>query len=291
MLDVVLASCLELPEADLDEAPLLEALGAAGLESETWAWDDRGLDWSRSRMTLLRATWNYPLQPEAFARWVVTVAKLSQLWNPLPAVQWNLHKRYLLELERSGVPVVPTELVSKGSDETLLSIAKRRGWQRLVVKPAVSANSFDTVLVCPDDYQAGEAHLRSLTDTRDALVQPYLSSIETTGERSLIWIDGELTHAIRKGARFSGTKEAIRAVEFTPAEADLAERAVEAGRQRTGAELLYARIDMTAGPDTGGLPVLPVLMELELIEPSLYFVHSGAALVRFVEGVRARRPW
>jgi len=279
--DVALVSCRELPEPDPDAAPLSEALAAAGLATDVLAWDDPAADWARARLTLLRSTWNYPRFREAFLDWAEHAAAVSELWNPLHVVRWNTYKGYLLELEQGGVPVVPTVLLPRGSAATLRAILDDRGWSVVVIKPAVSASSFKTRRIGPEALEAGEAHLRELLRERDVLVQRYLPSVESYGERALVWIDGELTHAVRKSPRFEGDDESVStiSVEISTAEAALAQRALELVR----GPLLYARVDVAPGPDGQ-----PVLMELELVEPSLFFSQCPRALDRFVSGVRRR---
>ncbi len=236
-------------------------------------------------MTVLRSTWNYPLRPEDFLSWLEGVAAVSELWNPLPVVRWNLHKGYLLELQAGGVPVTPTEIVEHGASRRLVDVKSERGWDDVVVKPAVSANSMNTIRVAGADLDRGEAHLRALSARADVLVQPYLKSVEEHGERSVIWIDGEWTHAIRKNPRFVGRGEAVSksALAIGAAEADLAAQALDFVRGSLAQPLLYARVDMAPGRDG-----LPVVMELELVEPSLYFLQSERALARFVLAIRKR---
>ena len=279
-MDVALATCRTLPEPDFDARPLVEALAAAGMEAGFLAWDDPQADWSRARLTLLRSTWNYPAFPEDFMAWADRIAQVTDLWNPLSVVRWNVHKRYLLDLEAQGVPVAPTELVERGSRRTVQEIMEQRGWDQVVVKPAVSAASYRTLKIGPGEAGLGERHLRELAAERDVLVQSYLPSVEGHGERALVWIDGEVTHAVRKTPRFSGQDESVSdAMEISEDELALAHRAVAA----IDGEPLYARIDMAPGQDGN-----PVVMELELIEPSLFFPQGPAALSRLVSAIRRR---
>jgi len=278
---VALVSCRELPEPDPDAEPLAAALEAAGIEAHVLAWDDPGADWASHRLSVLRSTWNYPERLEAFLGWAAATAAASELWNPLEAVRWNTHKSYLLDLERRGLPVTPTVLVPRGSDVTLAGIMDERGWPEAVVKPVVSAASFKTRRVGRGEMDAGEAHLSELLAERDVLVQSFLPSVEDHGERALVWVDGELTHAVRKSPRFEGQDESVstEAVEISAAEAELARRVTSS----VDGSLLYARIDMAPGPDGE-----PVLMELELVEPSLFFKQGPRALERFTAGIRRR---
>lgn len=276
-MDVALATCRVLPEPDADEAPTLAALHAAGLYAEALAWDDPEADFSSARVTVLRATWNYPEQPQQFLAWAERTAAVTELWNPLAVVRWNAHKEYLLELDRAGVPVVPTWLVRRGEATTLAEILAARGWNDAVIKPAVSNSSRLTVRSGPDTMGSGEAHLRSLAAREDVLVQPYMRSVEGYGERSLVWIDGEITHAVRKAPRLVRQHEAVTGpLPVSPAEAEVARAALAV----VDAPLLYARIDLALGPDGA-----PRVMELELIEPSLFFSYSPEALERFVRAV------
>jgi len=280
-MDVALVSCVDLPEPDPDAAPLGAALEAAGIRTEVRAWDDPRVDWSAARLTVLRSSWNYPHHADAFLAWAASTAAVSELWNPLPVVRWNLHKRYLLDLERRGIPVTPTVWLRRGAHESLAALIERRGWTSVVVKPAVSAASFRTLRVDASNLESGEAHLAALVAERDALVQQYLPSVESHGERALIWIDGELTHAVRKSPRFAGEDEAVseQAVDISREEATLAGRALATVDE----PILYGRVDVAPGPEG-----TPVVMELELIEPSLFFSQCPPALDRFVAAIRVR---
>lgn len=281
-LDVVLATASVLPRPDEDEAPLHAALTAAGVVAATRAWDDPTIDWGAARACVIRSTWNYVRNYQAFLDWATRCAAATTLWNPLPIVRWNSHKGYLTELARAGLPVVPTRLVRRdqvaGDDTDLATLAA--GWDEVVIKPAVSAGSFRTLRVRRADFTRGQAHLDLVRADGDALVQPYLRSVEDYGERALVWIDGALTHAVRKGARFAGDEQRVSdAVAIAPDEGALAERILA----HLPRPLLYARVDLAR--DAEGRPCL---MELELIEPSLFLTRSPAALARLAAALKSR---
>jgi glutathione synthase/RimK-type ligase-like ATP-grasp enzyme len=237
------------------------------------AWDAAGPD--GFDLLVLRSAWNYYEDPDAFLAWT---ARAPRLLNPAPVVAWNAHKRYLAELESAGIPVIPTAWVRRGATCDLAALRAERGWTDVVVKPAISAASYRTCRFAPG---AGQDFLDALAGDRDAMVQRYLPSVARDGERALVWIDGALTHAVAKTARFHGEEELVSdALPVADDEAEFARRVlahVDADR------LLYARVDVIRDDD-GALR----LSELELIEPSLFLLQSASALARFVAAIAAR---
>jgi glutathione synthase/RimK-type ligase-like ATP-grasp enzyme len=284
-LDVALATCVTLPEPDADLAPLVDALRDAGLSTEALGWDDPAAEerFAAARVTIVRSTWNYSLRPDDFLAWVDRVAARTSFHNGPATIRWNTHKSYLLDLEARGVPVVPTHLLRRGAKTSLRDVLGARGWVEVVVKPAVSGGSRETIRVGRADLEPGETHLRSLLAREDVLVQPFLASVEGHGERAIVWIDGALTHAVRKSPRFLGDAERVSpAVPIATDEAALVERALAAAIAAAG-PLLYARVDV-ARDERGA----PRIMELELVEPSLFFAQAPHALARYVAAVKAR---
>ena len=280
-LDVALATCRHLPEPDPDREPLSDALRAAGLRVAWYPWDDPAVDWSVARMTLLRSTWNYPQACDAFRSWLERVAAVSRLENPLELVLMNLHKGYLIDLAGRDIPVPPTELIRRGDVTELREIIRRNGWSEVVVKPAVSAASWRTLRVDHRNIDHGARHLAEIVVDGDALVQRYMPSVEDYGERAIVVIEGRPTHAVRKSPRFGGDDESVSEarVPIHERERELVGRALEGLDQAP----LYARVDVA--PDDEGRPVV---MELELIEPSLFFDQCPEALDRFVEALIRR---
>jgi glutathione synthase/RimK-type ligase-like ATP-grasp enzyme len=269
-----IATCRELPEPDADAAPLAAALAAGGFDAQLLAWDDPAVDWDAPIPTILRSTWNYALHVEGFLAWIDRVARAAPLWNPPDVVRTNARKRYLLELAARGVPVVPTVLVERGA---AFDPGAQR--ERFVIKPEIGAGSLDTRSFEPGDADA-IAHLAGITSRCAALVPPYVASVHDYGERSVIWIDGELTHEIRKTPRFSGDDERIDGP--YPIADD--ERAVATAALAPYVDrILYGRVDLAR--DAAGDPMV---MELELIEPSLFFARHPPALARYVAGLAAR---
>jgi hypothetical protein len=279
---VAIATCRNIPEVDVDAPLLHEALVARGVRPELAAWDDPAADFASPCLCVVRSTWNYwlPGNLEPFLAWIERTAASTRLFNPPRVLRWNLHKGYLLELAAAGVAVVPTALVARGEERPLVDVMRALGAACVVVKPAVSGSSFSTLKVDRENLDQGEQHLRAVAAQQDVLVQPYLPSVEGWGERSIIYIDGAFTHAIRKSPRFGGEDESVSAaLPIEPDERALAERALA----EVPEPLLYARIDM-ARDDHGA----PLLMELELVEPSLYLAQHPPALTRFADAIVAR---
>jgi glutathione synthase/RimK-type ligase-like ATP-grasp enzyme len=277
---VAIVTCQAMPEDDPDEDLLLAALQDAGLEPTLAAWDDPNVHWSDYRLAVLRSAWNYIDHLEAFLDWAVRAGTETTLFNPVEVVQWNTHKGYLRTLAKQGVPVVPTAWLGVGEELDLPDLMADRGWHDVVAKPVVGAWSFMTDRITnPNTPEAREFWARLCQD-REVMVQPYLRSVEEYGERSLIWIDGELTHAIRKSPRLGDADETVSdALPIAHVERELAEAVIA----DIPHELLYARIDLIRDDDGQ-----PLLAELELVEPSLFLRQEPTALKRLVRGIAQR---
>lgn len=274
MIPLRVATCVQLPEPDPDEAPLALALAAGGFSAALVGWDDPTADWDAPIPTILRSTWNYPLAIDAFAAWLERVAAAAPLLNPADVVRGNLHKRYLLELAARGVAVVPTTLVERGQPHDLGEVTAP-----IVIKPAVGAGSIGTRKFAAGD-PAAAAHLAALTAEGAALIQPFVASVDDYGERSLVWIDGALSHAIRKNPRFLGGAESV-AGPFPIADDERA--LAHAALAPIADRILYARVDIAR--DAAGRPMV---MELELVEPSLFFARQPGSAERYVAALRRR---
>ena len=278
-MDLAIATCRPLPEPDHDEAPLMQALHEAGLTAELLAWNDPTADFSKARLTIVRSTWDYYRHPEAFAQWLDQ--REGRLANAACVLRWNMHKRYLRELDEEGFAVVPTVLVPRGTGVALTSLLRKKEWLSAVAKPAMGAGSFLTRRVSSSagDNEWFAERLRE----RDMLVQPFLPTVQTVGERSLVYIDGQLSHVVHKKPRFDDQSEnATLASDATDEERALADRVMRYVVTRLPCgSLLYGRCDLLFDNDGK-----PMISELELTEPSLFFYKQPAALPKFVNAVK-----
>jgi glutathione synthase/RimK-type ligase-like ATP-grasp enzyme len=271
---------------DLDEdyAPLAAALDRLGLAADAPAWDDPAVDWRRYALVLLRSTWNYTEDLGAFLDWASRVSRVTRLLNGVDTVRWSTDKRYLLELERTGVPIVPSVITAPGGAWSPPAAGD------FVVKPSVGAGSRGARRFHAGATEDARVHAARLHAAGyHTLTQPYLSSVEAVGETALMFIEGEFSHGVRKGpllAAGGGEVEGLFAIETieprTPRsdELDVANRAVAA---IPGEAPLYARVDLIRD-DLGR----PRVLELELAEPTLFFVHGPGSADRFARAVAAR---
>ncbi|MBN9503779.1 MAG: hypothetical protein BGO01_08365 [Armatimonadetes bacterium 55-13] len=269
-----IVTCLELPEPDVDEEILLAALRAKGIDATMVAWDDQTVDWQQFDLSVVRSTWNYPETPKEFKEWLQRVDSLTPILNSAQTMASNIDKRYLAGLEERGVKVVPTMWLSQGSRIESM----RFPWPDVVIKPSISAGSWLTKRFDATNPLALQFLSESLQE-RDMMVQPYLNSVEIGSEIACVWIDGEVTHGVRKAPRFDDDEESVsHAVDPSDDERKFAMELMEGISENP----LYARIDLIL--HEGEL----YLSELELIEPSLFFKQSPYALERFVIAVAER---
>lgn len=280
---IAIATCAAYPELKGDDALLCEALRERGYEAESVVWDERGVKWGKFDLCLVRSTWDYHDKYSEFLTWTRRVESASALHNPAALIAWNSEKSYLRQLADAGVPTVPTLWVGRGSAIDLEQALAERGWGESVVKPVVDLGAKNLHRVRAGD-EAHEA-LRAVLARGNAMVQPFFSSLESEGELSLIYIEGNFSHAVRKHPAegdfrvqsiWGGTMTAANA---EPQHTDLAQQALA----QLSEPPLYARIDLVS--DLNGNPAL---IELELIEPNLYLSTNRAAAKRLANAVVGR---
>jgi len=282
-----LATAAEVAELDEEGHELVLALGRAGVDGVPLVWDDdeAGRRVESLDAVVVRSTWDYTDRPAQFHDWARTTALRTLLLNPPPLLAWSGDKRYLLELDRAGVPVVPSVVLAPGEEpaHALLDVEH-------VVKPVVSAGSRDTLRVAAGEVRRSLDHVRRLLDAgREVLVQPYLDAVDTDGETALVHLDGAFSHALRKGPLLAPGHDLVdglfAAEEMTPREPSAAEREVAARALAAvpgDAVPLYARVDLLPSPDG------PRVLEVELVEPSLFLDLVPGAADRFAAAIVGR---
>ena len=293
---VAIATSARFPSLHDDDRLFADALAALGCDVTPAVWDDPAVDWSAFDRVVIRSTWGYHATIDAYRRWVEGFRPSpGTLWNPPEVVAANLHKGYLLDLERAGIPIAPLVMVRAGEGTSLAEVLDGRGWSRAVVKPAISAGSADTWVVTDDPREAGPerldiarsgARFRDLVARRDMLIQPFLPEILDEGEWSLVFLAGEYSHAFVKRPaagdfrvqhQYGGVFRAASPPEGLIAQAA---RVLETVRS----PLLFARVDGVVRD--GRL----LLLELEVNEPYLGFVHAPGSAGRLADAVLATLP-
>jgi O-ureido-D-serine cyclo-ligase len=294
---VALVTAREALALDEDLAPLVRAFTLSGVQAEPRTWDDPDVDWTLYDAAVLRSTWDYVDRIGEFLSWCERAANATHLVNSPALVRWNTDKHYLRDLAAGGVPVVATKFIEPGENarcelERFLAAGSlpagtlvAPGLDEIVVKPAVGAGSRDAARYARAEVDRAEAHVeRLIAAGRGVLLQPYLGRVDERGETALIYFGGVFSHAVRKGAllrRGAALVEGLFAPEaITPRNAEAGELAV--GSQAIAAvgpvPPAYARVDLIH--DAAGQPVV---LELELTEPSLFFGHAPGAAERFAE--------
>jgi len=286
---LAIVTCAGLPDGDPDDQLLASACRALGFDATVLAWTDAAVDWAGFAAAVLRSTWDYTDRRDEFLTWA---ARVPHLFNPYDVVRANSDKKYLRDLAEAGLPVVTTTFVRPDESVALAEYGE------YVIKPTVGAGSRGAGRFHLGDdaaRAAAHAHLASLQAAgRTAMVQPYLDGVDNHGETAMIFIDGEFSHAIRKGAMLAPAarfgvdedslyvEETIGARTASAEELDVAIRVlahVSAGRPEP---LLYARIDLLPG-EAG-----PVVVEAELTEPSLFLAHAPGAADRLAAALERR---
>lgn len=294
---VALITYSGVPALTTDDRLLRDALVARGAEVEAKPWDAKA-DWSSYHRIILRSCWNFHHLPAEFRGWVNDVEQHHDgyLMNGPALVQWSVDKRYLQDLESRGIAIVPTIWVSAADGDEIPDldalIADQEWVGGAVVKPAISATAYETWRVAPNDGSAHQARFEALVarSPSGVMVQPFLPEIED-GEWSLVFLGGEFSHAVRKvpvAGEFRVQHDfggSIERREPDPALVDDAQAVLRATAEATTtevADILYARVDGVVR--SGRL----LLMELELIEPVLFFAQAPGAAARMAELIVSR---
>jgi len=280
---IAFATCSSCPDLAKDDRSLAAALVAAGHRVEAAPWDDITIDWGRYDTVIIRSTWNYHMHPEAFLSWLRRLESYPlQVANPVDILEWNMDKEYLADLRQLDVPLPPTLFLETDSSPCLDSIFQDTGWQKAVIKPCISATAYNTWVTTPKTAAADTPELRQLINTGKYMIQEFMEEVETDGEYSLIFFGQQYSHAVKKTVKkgdfrvqeqFGGLSRPTRPgpsiIRQATAILDTAVPFTSSPR------LLYARVD---GVIHKGIFTL---MELELVEPSLFINSNTLAIQQF----------
>ena len=248
------------------------------IQADVVVWNDPGVNFTDYDCLIFRTTWDYFEQPELFSAWLERIAKLGiRTLNPISAIRRNQHKFYLKQLQELGVAIIPTVFVEKNAGKDLATLMPEQ-WQKLIIKPAVSGGAHLTRLFERSEIASVLAEYTPIAIERDLLIQPFMPEIQEQGELSLLFFGGKFSHAVLKRpiagefrvqSQFGGS---YRAIEVSEELIATALKIIAA----FGGELVYARVDGIIADGKF------LLMELELIEPDLYFDYNKGAKNRYL---------
>jgi len=283
-------------DADREIHALRRALQDRGITCELVDWRNPDADLAATDLVVLKSPWDYAPRAAEFLSWLDRTHQRTRVLNHPAVIRWNLDKTYLGELAAHGVQACPTAFC-RTPDEVREALVGAPG--RVVIKPNISAASANTGLFEHDDAAALTLAEHILSLGKIVMVQPAIASVSEVGERSLIYLDGAFVHAVRKGPLLALGGELLSGdqyVETITSEQPAADELAVAGRALEVVEgmiaergvphadrLLYARVDVAT--DAGGAPLL---MELELFEPSYFLDLAPGAENRFADAVVAR---
>ncbi len=276
-IDIAFVTASDMPKPDEETHLIVAAVEDKGLRADIIPWDS-SVDWAKIPLVAIRTTWDYFKRLPEFLAWARQVDEVTRLVNPFTVIEWNSHKRYLLELTQRGVPIVPTILLEHGNAIEAASVIENSDWLELVIKPAVSIGAIGALRAKSKNI-APVRHLENLLAEGDVLVQPFVPDVSISGEVSMIYFGGEFSHAIRKRPKsgeyrvqdhHGGT---VHPHVPTIEEQDTASAALSVTPKAT----MYARVDLVS------LDNKPVVMELELIEPALFLSSSPSGTQKFAE--------
>jgi glutathione synthase/RimK-type ligase-like ATP-grasp enzyme len=288
---IAIASFADMPPEFRDDELLARALRDRGAEASIEVWDDPAAGWDDFDLVVIRSTWDYPRRRDEFLAWVDRIG--DRLHNAPAVVRWNSDKRYLGDLAEAGIRVVETHYIAPGEPAPELE-------GEVVVKPNVSAGGRDTGRFGPRSHGLARGLIEAIQASgRTAMIQAYQESVDRVGETAVVCIDGEPAHALRKGpvlrpdeiapvrgdgaAEVMYDSELVVPTEATKAEVANARQVVALIAARFDYLPLYARVDTIADGDGE-----PVLLELEVIEPSFYLEQAPATTAAVADAIIAR---
>ena len=276
----------KLPNLSDDDRLVARVLESRGVDVVPVRWDDAAVEWSGFDAVVVRSCWDYHLREGELRAWLDALdAARVRVWNPTAVLRWNMDKTYLRDVDARGVRVVPTRWVAAGDDTTLERVLADAGWARAVVKPVVSASAHETWVTTAGRARDDESRFRAIA-RRGAMVQAFVDAVVDEGEWSVVFLGGRFSHVVLKrprGGDFRVQAELGGTAAATVPPPGLVEQAARAlaAAPADGGATLYARVDgcMVEGAF--------VLMELELLEPSLFLGSDAGAPARFADAIVA----
>eukprot|EP01080_Neovahlkampfia_damariscottae_P011126 gene11126-3945_t len=285
-------TCETLPELDEDNRLIYDYLNEKKENVSIVVWSDSSVDYKQFSFLIIRSLWDYVENYKEFTNWLHKMKSENiRIYNPIDLITWNSHKKYLIDLETHGVPIVPSIFCKKNTSlEDLKELLKSKKWKKFVFKPCVGNDSKGVFLVdnFDDLTQEKETQIIELSKSEDFLIQEFQSSI-FNGEISLIYFHGEFSHSI---LRKPGVKDEFRQYKFEASLYKETQELIELGNKTMEclvkctnlqkSEILYARIDLMKSESNNEKYHIS---EIELFEPTLFFSLDGPSIQKFSNSI------
>ncbi len=280
-MNIALLTCERLPNLTTEDQLLIPELAKHNIQAKAIIWSDKTINWSDFDYLIFRNTWDYYEKEAEFNDWLSHIEKLGiKTLNALEIIKQNKHKFYLRDFQKLGITMLPTVFIEKTNALNLKNIIPQY-WEKAVIKPAFSAGSYLTEVFDVADIHIINQQYLAIAEEKELLLQEFMPQIQTEGETSFIFFNKQFSHSVNKKpaqgdfriqVQFGGQYTA-----FEPS-SDLIQQAQKIVNTFPN-ELLYARVD--------GIIINNQLqlMEIECIEPDLYFNYSEGALERFVKTI------
>ena len=266
-----------------EDGLVIEGLEKLNLRTIKKDWNDTNFNWSSTKSAIFRSTWDYFDQFSNFRNWLDLVKDQCYLINPYQQINWNLDKHYLIDLQKLDLPIVESVFVSKKTNLNLETISKSKNWKDIVIKPTISGAARHTYLLKNDEIKNFQEKWLSLTSMEDFMVQEFQNNILSSGEIAVMLFGGKYSHSVLKKAKkgdfrvqddFGGSVEKINpSLEII----QLAEKTIKSLKTIP----IYARVDIIFDNNNR-----PVISELELIEPELWFRFKEESAYKLAEIIK-----
>lgn len=274
----------EFPNLTDDDRLAATALNARGIQVDPVLWDSSA-DWGAYDAVVIRSCWDYHHRMQEFSRWLAQLDGIgATVWNPIDVLRWNMDKTYLSDLEERGVPVLPSVWLPRGAKAELDHLMAEKQWQMVVVKPTISAAADNTFTLARPEAPEKQAAFAKLLAAGGVIVQEFAPEIQSEGEYSFLFFNNQFSHAVIKQPQDGDFRVQLQyggGYRAAEAPADLVRQAASI-LEGVEVNLLYARVD--AINRNGQL----FLMELELVEPHLFFDEHPQAAARFADAMVAQ---
>lgn len=275
---IAILTCEKLPDLNPEDQKIIPALAQHNIEAIAAIWSDKNINWTDFDYLIFRNTWDYFEKESEFKIWLDHIEKLGmKTLNPIEIIKQNIHKFYLRDLEQHGITILPTVFIDKTKNLNLAALIPSH-WKKAVLKPAFSAGSYLTEVFEISESQVISEKYKSIAAEKELLLQEFMPEIQTLGETSFIFFNKKFSHAVNKKpvdgdfrvqSLFGGKYTSVHP---NPEMIQKAQKVIDTFQE----ELLYARVDGILIDDE------LYLMEIECIEPDLYFNLSENSLERFV---------